>query len=305
MTSPPAGEAGSRADFFVSFTRDDRAWAAWIAWQLEAVGSRVVFQDWDSRPGRDFVQWMHREVQLARHVLAILSPAYVASDSFAASERSAAVARDPTGELGILIPVRVADFQPHGLFAPRGYLDLVGLDAEEARAALLDGVRQHRRKPPVEPPFPGYPGALAPGEPTPRKITVSPPPPPFPGPELPPAEAFRQFQAAMRQLDEELQRLRGESPPGRGQRPVLEYRFLQKVGESLVILKCVDSANWRPTEWAMEFSGTREQAITTLNRTKRSPDGDFTRRMSDLMRALGQLREKVSERYPRLLDEQP
>jgi hypothetical protein len=43
------------ADFFVSYTSADRAWAEWIAWQLDAEGYTVVVQAWDFRPGRDFV----------------------------------------------------------------------------------------------------------------------------------------------------------------------------------------------------------------------------------------------------------
>ena len=40
------------ADFFVSYTSADRAWAEWIAWQLEAEGYTVVVQAWDFTPGR-------------------------------------------------------------------------------------------------------------------------------------------------------------------------------------------------------------------------------------------------------------
>jgi hypothetical protein len=32
------------ADFFVSYTSADRAWAEWIVWQLEAEGYKVVVQ---------------------------------------------------------------------------------------------------------------------------------------------------------------------------------------------------------------------------------------------------------------------
>ena len=46
---------GQAADFFVSYTSADRAWAEWIAWQLEADGYHVVVQAWDFRPGSDFV----------------------------------------------------------------------------------------------------------------------------------------------------------------------------------------------------------------------------------------------------------
>jgi hypothetical protein len=49
-------------DFFVSYTSADRAWAEWIAWQLEAEGYTVVVQSWDFCPGSDFVQQMHQVV---------------------------------------------------------------------------------------------------------------------------------------------------------------------------------------------------------------------------------------------------
>ena len=41
------------ADFFVSYTSADRAWAEWIACQLEAEGYTVVVQVWDFGAGRD------------------------------------------------------------------------------------------------------------------------------------------------------------------------------------------------------------------------------------------------------------
>ncbi|WP_416219215.1 toll/interleukin-1 receptor domain-containing protein [Frankia sp. Cas4] len=34
-------------DFFISYTESDRAWAEWVAWQLEVAGYRVLVQAWD------------------------------------------------------------------------------------------------------------------------------------------------------------------------------------------------------------------------------------------------------------------
>ncbi len=45
-------------DFFISYTRIDRGWAEWIAWQLEEAGYTAVIQAWDFRPGSNFVQEM-------------------------------------------------------------------------------------------------------------------------------------------------------------------------------------------------------------------------------------------------------
>jgi hypothetical protein len=41
-----------KRDFFVSFTRADRAWATWIAWALEGAGYSVFFQGSRIRPIR-------------------------------------------------------------------------------------------------------------------------------------------------------------------------------------------------------------------------------------------------------------
>ena len=43
---------GQAADFFVSYTSADRAWAEWIAWQLDGDGYQVIVQAWDFTPGR-------------------------------------------------------------------------------------------------------------------------------------------------------------------------------------------------------------------------------------------------------------
>ena len=67
----------------------------------------------------------------------VLSSAYCGSQ-FGEAEWRAAFAKDPTGEVGLLLPVRVQECQPPGLLASRVYIDLVGLD-EEAAAKLLAG----------------------------------------------------------------------------------------------------------------------------------------------------------------------
>jgi len=70
---------GQATDFFVSYSSADRAWAEWIAWQLEAEGYRVVIQAWDFRPGSDFVQQMHQVVEETQRTIAVLSSVYLTS----------------------------------------------------------------------------------------------------------------------------------------------------------------------------------------------------------------------------------
>jgi hypothetical protein len=69
-------------------------------------------------------------------------------------EWQAAYRDDATGEAGWLIPVRVRECSPRGILAGRTWIDLVGLDEDRARGALLAGVEQRRAKPSRAPSFP-------------------------------------------------------------------------------------------------------------------------------------------------------
>jgi hypothetical protein len=142
------------ARFFISYTAADLQWAEWIAWVLEDVGHETIIQKWDFGVGANFVVEMQRAAQTAERTIAVLSPGYVAS-AFTPSEWAAAFAQDPTGAQKKLVPVRVREFIPEGLFKSIVYIDLVGLDPGEARKRLIDGLNTGRAKPVVAPSFPG------------------------------------------------------------------------------------------------------------------------------------------------------
>jgi hypothetical protein len=84
-------------------------------------------------------------------------------------------AKDPSGERGLLLPVRVDNVDPPGLLKTRTFVDLVDQVAAGARQALLAAARGARGKPTQEPEYPG-------GQQRARNITEA---PRFPG-ELPP-----------------------------------------------------------------------------------------------------------------------
>jgi hypothetical protein len=92
---------GQAADFFISYTSADRAWAEWIAWQLEAEGYQVVVQAWDFVPGRDWAHEMQQATITARRVVTVLSSAYLQSGHGEAEWR-VFYAMDPSGERGLL-----------------------------------------------------------------------------------------------------------------------------------------------------------------------------------------------------------
>jgi phage replication-related protein YjqB (UPF0714/DUF867 family) len=90
-----AGAGDQQRDFFISYTGADRAWAEWIAVQLEAAGYTTVLQAWDFRPGSDFVEQMHRATEQTQRTIAVLSQRYLES-VFAAAEWHTIFAKDPT-----------------------------------------------------------------------------------------------------------------------------------------------------------------------------------------------------------------
>ena len=133
--------AEGRKDFFVSYTGVDRRWAEWIAWVLEEAGHTVVLQAWDFRPGSNFVLAMQQAAEQAERTIAVLSPDFLAS-RFTAPEWAAAFARDPTGALGLLLPVRVRECEPKGLLPQIVYIDLLGIDDKRRRTGSAARGRQ-------------------------------------------------------------------------------------------------------------------------------------------------------------------
>lgn len=140
-------------DFFISYNGNDKAWAEWIAWTLEEAGYEVVIQAWDFRPGENFVLEMHEAAQETRATIIVLSQNFLDA-VYTQPEWAAAFVSDPEGRQRKLLPFRVGPCRPTGLLAAQIYADLVGLSMDEARATLLDALRD-RGKPVSAPVFPG------------------------------------------------------------------------------------------------------------------------------------------------------
>src|SRR6266487_4599894 len=140
-------------DFFISYTHPDQRWAAWIVWHLEEAGYSTLLQAWDFQAGSNFVLDMDAAARKATRTIAVLSPDYFDS-KFTRAEWAVAFRRDPTGDQGWLLPVRVRPCDVEGLLGQIVYLDLVDQDEATARATLLQGVKHERRKPSSPPAFP-------------------------------------------------------------------------------------------------------------------------------------------------------
>ncbi|MEU4448502.1 FxSxx-COOH system tetratricopeptide repeat protein [Actinosynnema sp. NPDC050801] len=157
-------------DFFVSYTQDDRAWAEWVAWELEEAGYRVLVQAWDMVPGSNWVNGMQEGVRGASRTIALLSSAYTAS-VYGAAEWQVAWRDDPLGVERKLLVLRVEDCERPGLLGSVVSVDLFGVPEGEVRERVRRAVRgavDGRLKPAKAPDFPGravpvqrrFPGSL-------------------------------------------------------------------------------------------------------------------------------------------------
>ncbi|WP_367134561.1 FxSxx-COOH system tetratricopeptide repeat protein [Saccharothrix sp. HUAS TT1] len=153
-------------DFFVSHSEADRAWAEWVAWELEAGGHRVLVRAWDAVPGANWVGQAQDGVRGARRTVALLSTAYLGS-AHRAAEWQAAWRDDPAGADRGLVVLRLDECERPGLLGSVVSADLFGVDEAIARERLRRVVRGAvggRLKPADPPGFPGrpprFPGAL-------------------------------------------------------------------------------------------------------------------------------------------------
>jgi WD40 repeat protein len=137
-----AETAGSRPlDVFISYSRADEKWAAWIADTLEAAGYRTMLQAWDFVPGTNFIEFIDRGISESSLVLAVLSRSYLQS-RYGRIEWQAAWQATET-PAAKLVTVRVEDCDLRGLLATITYVDLVGIeDGEHADELLLQRIQE-------------------------------------------------------------------------------------------------------------------------------------------------------------------
>lgn len=156
-----------KVNFFISRAGADAAWAQWIANCLQAAGYSTVLQDWDFKKGQDFVYEMDRAMRDAERTIVVLSRHFEKA-FFTVPEWTNAIARDPTGHKALLIPVRIDDILPEGIFKTRVFIDLVGLEETVAKERLLSEINSiYQRKTGETSFFPGsittrFPGSLPP-----------------------------------------------------------------------------------------------------------------------------------------------
>ena len=118
-------------------------------------------QAWDFKAGENFVLNMHEALENCDKFIAVLSAEYM-EKVYCQAEWTAAFTKDPSGEKGLFIPIRIEEIKPEGLFAPIIYIDLFGVDKEEAEKRLMQINETDIAR--NKPGFPGTKKAKFPGQ---------------------------------------------------------------------------------------------------------------------------------------------
>jgi hypothetical protein len=153
------GDAGrapgtAKFDFFVSHAGSDRAWAEWVAWQLEDAGYTVELDAWSWAAGDNFVAKMHEAVDAADRVVALWSPAYFEDGRYTIAEWTSALLNSDGGGRHRLVPVQIEPCAVPQLLRPVLRVELFDVDQAEAVRRLREAVDGPRR-PDGAPLFPG------------------------------------------------------------------------------------------------------------------------------------------------------
>lgn len=132
----------NRTDFHINFASADQEWAAWIAKQLSQHGytTDLAVGDPDAPGSRTLAE----ALAAADFVVVVLSPNYLSSTWAESAWEAVKESEDR------LIPVRIRSFHSASHLAEGRYIDLVGLDTNDAGRKLIDQVRnrvqEYRRR---------------------------------------------------------------------------------------------------------------------------------------------------------------
>ncbi len=143
-------------DFFISYTKTDRAWAEWIAWQLEDLGYETIIDIWDFGIGKDFIIEMQKASCDTKHTIVILSPDYFKAD-YPQPEWTFAFNRYLKKDRKV-IPIKVRPMESEDYFNTLSHIDLVGITKQAAKKKLQEVIKVSmdgsRAKSSEEPDFP-------------------------------------------------------------------------------------------------------------------------------------------------------
>lgn len=154
----PAGP--EKYDFFISRRGAASDAASEIAGILRAAGYTVFMQDDGIEISQNFIAEIHTRLAQCRHFIAILTEDYIHSPYTLEEWSNFLAASSKSNGTRRLIPIRLEEIEPTGLFAARVYADLVNVkDPAKRRELVLSAVggRRSTDTPAKPPTFRGVP----------------------------------------------------------------------------------------------------------------------------------------------------
>jgi hypothetical protein len=146
------------ADFFISYTHEDRSWAHWIAKELTGLGHAAHVHEWEVDGGSDIYAWMERRLDAADHVICVVSDQYLRAP-FSTLERNAALWRAASNQPGFVLFVVVKPARLPTLSDHVRRCELFGLSDEAARIRFREFLE--KRATPEAVAFPGQAAAVS------------------------------------------------------------------------------------------------------------------------------------------------
>ena len=132
-------------DFFISYTGVDEHFATWTAELLESNNYSVTIQAWDFRAGDNFVSKINEALTECRMLIIILSNNYLQS-KWCEAEWTSKLAEQTLLQERRIIPIRIESVDLKGLLSPIIYIDIVDKSEEDAKQAILDGLKNRKQR---------------------------------------------------------------------------------------------------------------------------------------------------------------
>ena len=126
-------------DFFISYSGTDVKYATWVAKILEEENYSVIIQEWDFRPGDNFISKINEGLLECKKLIVILSRNYLKS-KWCEAEWTAKLA-EGLNERNV-IPIRIEAINVGGLLSPIVYIDIVDKNEVEAKAEIIKGITE-------------------------------------------------------------------------------------------------------------------------------------------------------------------
>jgi hypothetical protein len=125
-------------DFFISFTRADKAYAEAIDAALRKDGFTTFYHPRDVRPGANFLIWMDNALFNSAQTLALYSPDYIEDTAvFSKAERYATLCQDPLSDNRKLIPVLLRETTFTPLTKTISRIEVAGKTPQEAARTIV------------------------------------------------------------------------------------------------------------------------------------------------------------------------